>query len=332
MLYLVIALAIILVAMLIVLALLDGEFEVERERSYHRDIQSVFDKIRDYRAWPEWSPWLMHEPDAELNYSDNTRDVGASYTWDGHYIGAGKIETVALANPREMECRLQFLRPFKSTARVFFYLREVNGQTHVTWRMKSEMPFLFRFMVPKMKSMIGHDYDLGLAMLAGALNPANEHPRIDFVGEKNHPDQRALCESFKGQLADMQVAMEKGFPALAAHVTEQGGTISAPPAAVYHKVDIQKMYFECDMAVPVEGEITEGEYQLKTLPGGKYFQVDVYGSYDFLELAWYSAMCHIEMTKKKYDKKRPSMEVYATDPASVAHSNELKTVLLIPIK
>ncbi|MDJ0807957.1 MAG: hypothetical protein QNJ78_14140, partial [Gammaproteobacteria bacterium] len=60
---LIILLAVILAAVLIYLSTLKGDYEVRRRLLMDVDAQRVFDKVRDFRTWKEWSPWLMHEPD-----------------------------------------------------------------------------------------------------------------------------------------------------------------------------------------------------------------------------------------------------------------------------
>ena len=56
------------------------------------------------------------------------------------------------------------------------------------------------------------------------------------------------------------------------------------------------------------------------------------GSYDFPELAWYSAMSHIRMLKLKMDASRLSLEVYENDPETVARTNDIRTTLYLPIR
>ena len=70
---------------------LPGGYTVHRSLVIKADRRTVFDKIRDTPSWGEWSPWLMHEPDARLDFSANPGEEGGSYSWDGQYIGAGTL-------------------------------------------------------------------------------------------------------------------------------------------------------------------------------------------------------------------------------------------------
>lgn len=322
----------IIVGLLIYLLLQEGRYSVRRTQLINADIDTVFDKIRDFKSWRDWSPWLIHEPETKLEYSENFSEEGGYYSWDGKRIGAGKLTHVKLERPHRIEQKIEFYRPFKSVCEVGFEFAEEQGQTRVAWIMQGKMPFLLRFMTQKTRDMIEKDYDLGLAMLNGQLNDHAEYPVLKFEGETVLDPVQSLCKGFSGGLEAMEEAMKKGFPELMEFIEQHNGNAAGAPFSAYHKVDIKTMQFVCDMAIPVEGGMEAGEYQLKKLGGGRFFKVTVKGNYQFLELAWYSANAHVQMIKLKYDKSRASLEVYENDPEKVGSSNEIITTLYVPIK
>ena len=146
MIYLLFLLALIVVAALAYLFTLPADFEVRRSLLMSLDRQRVFDKVRDLTSWNEWSPWLMHEPDAKLTYSGNPDREGGSFSWDGKYIGAGTLTHVRLDAPVRIDQRIVFKRPFKSESEVWWEFADRDGQTEVTWGMRGRMPFFLRFL------------------------------------------------------------------------------------------------------------------------------------------------------------------------------------------
>lgn len=274
----------------------------------------------------------MHEPDTKLEWSDNYSDEGGYYTWDGQYVGAGKLTHVQFQAPEQIKQSLEFTRPFKSVCDVVFDLKQEENGTAITWTMHGSMPFLFRFMTQKTVQMIGKDYELGLAMLVGQLDPYAEHPRISFDGELSLSAQSVLCQSFSGYLADMQTAMKEAYPALLDYIKQNNGKILGVPLTVYHQVNLKTMYFVCDFAVPVEQSIDAGQYQFKQLPAGIFYKVSLQGDYRFLEMAWYSAYNHLRMQQIKFTSKRPSLEVYVNDPLVVDKTNQIVTELYVPLR
>lgn len=328
-----IILAVVLAAPLVYLATLDGNYTVRRSLDINAARHAVFARLRDLRGWPEWSPWLMHEPDATLDYSETPDREGGWYSWDGRTIGAGRLTHTAFSGEAGIEQRLEFRRPFKSVCRVWWELEpQGDSTTRVHWNMAGRMPFLFRFMVKKMPDYIGRDFDTGLYRLRGVLEPGAEVPRLTFDGPVDLPEQTALTIPFAGNLDAMKQAMREGFPRLGRYVDAHKLTVTGFPCAVYRKVDPRKRYFECDMAMPVPTATTSAEFAVKSCPGGRYYRTTLRGSFEFLELAWFQAYSHLQMQKIKPRHGRPLLEIYETDPATVSHTNELVTALCIPVK
>ena len=328
-----IIIALVIALPLLYLATLDGNFSVRRSLEIAAEPKTVFDKIRDFESWKEWSPWLMHEPDTQLSYSDTPDQEGGWYTWDGKIVGAGKLTHEKFADNEKIEQRIEFTRPFKSTSRVWWEFEPVeDGKTLVHWNMAGSMPFLFRFMAKKLPEYINKDYDTGLHLLRGVLVAGVEVPRISFHGPVELGAQHALSIHFDGDLDALKVAMTEGFPRLGHYADEEGLKATGNPFTIYHKVDMKEMNFDCDMALPVPAGTQSSEFEFKTYPGGRFYKTSLRGSYEFLEFAWYHAYSHLQMAKIKPEMKRAAMEVYENDPATVEHTNEIETSIYIPIK
>lgn len=327
----IIVLALVIAAVMLYSSLFERHYKVCRSLTMTADRERVFEKLRDLASWDDWSPWLLHEPTAKRELADEPTKEGGWYTWDGQEIGAGKLTHVKLVEPEYIKQRIEFRRPFKSAADVTWELADKNGETEVTWCIRGEMPLHLGFLTPMVKRMLVQDYDLGLLMLRSTLDPEAERPEIRFAGEAELPTCTALTIPFKGELHNLIAAMKEGLPKLVGHVRDQGTPIG-PPFSVYYKANPKTMHFDCDMAMPVDDRTPDGEFERKEIPGGNYYKVEHRGSYDFLGLAWYSAMSHLQMSKTKMDRSRPSFEFYENDPNEVAHSNEILTTLYIPVR
>ncbi len=328
-----IVVAVIIALPLLYLASLDGRFTVRRSLAIAAERKAVFDKLRDFRSWSDWSPWLMHEPDTRLTYSEYPDQEGGWYGWDGKIVGAGRLTHEHFTGEERIDQRIEFQRPSKSVSRVWWELEtQQDGATLVHWNMSGSTPFLFRFMAKKMPAYIGKDYATGLYKLRAQLEPDAEVPRISFEGPLEIPEQTALTLHFEGEIEAMKQAMMEGFPKLGDYVKAQRLSPTGPPLSVYHKVDPRTMRFTCDMAIPVQAGTRSSEFEVKTYPGGRYYKTTLKGSYEFLELAWYQAYSHLQMLKLKPQHQRASLEIYKNDPTTVEHSNEIVTSILIPIR
>jgi len=326
----------IIAGVLVFLALQSGDLRVERSLPIRVPPARAFAAVRDLRGWPSWSPWLMHEPDAQVDFSDTSDQEGSWLSWDGEHIGSGRMTQTYVAAPFRIEHRLRFTRPFKSTSDAWWAFAELSPDegpgVRVTWGMRGRMPFLLRFLAPLMSSAISNEYELGLAMLRGQLDPESEHPRIRFIGVTELAERQALTIPYTGGRDGMVEAIRKGFPRLASQLSGRGLEPPEPPFTAYHRVNAKATRFTCDLAVPAPDDADPGDLMLKRFAGGRYFLTEVQGSYDFLGAAWYSVMAHVRMYKLRQDRARPSLEVYIVDPSKTKHSNELLTRIYVPIR
>ena len=133
--------AVIVLAGLLYLASLDGSFSVRRSLEIDAPIESVFDAVVDFKSWPEWSPWLLHEPDTRLEYSDDYRLEGGYYSWDGKVVGAGRLTHIAIKPGSRISQQIDFIRPFKASNQVIWEFEARDAKTLVSWEMQGRMPF-----------------------------------------------------------------------------------------------------------------------------------------------------------------------------------------------
>ncbi len=322
--------ALVIVAILIYLLRLPPAYQVTRSIVIDKPIAQVFDYVRDFSYWAQWSPWSLHDPH-QKNTLDNPNSVGGSYTWDSTMIGAGSMQHRQIIPNERLDILLTFIRPFKSKADIRFTFATIDGATQVTWTMDAKLPFVMRPLCAFMAKMIGHDFALGLALLRGVLDPNSEHPQIVFDGIVERTPQLYLTESFVGSFANMREAMHRAYPKFGQTLAQDPGrATSLPMIAAYHKVKAMKEWTVMDMGVPVTHAVS-GE-TAQTLGGGKYFQMTFRGNYELIGSGWNTLYGQVKMKKLKIDKRRPALEVYHTNPMQAAHSNDWVTLLCVPIR
>ena len=313
----------------IYLARLDGSFEVKRERIIDAPRTRVFDAVVDFRTWPEWSPWLMHEPEASLNYSDDCQAEGGFYDWEGKRIGAGRLTHLSIKSGGTITQQIDFLRPFKSSSAVnWSFTDEDNDRTRVSWEMIGHMPFLFRFMTAKMVPMIERDYDLGLALLNGYVNADAPHPRLSFDGSETLEDFSYCSIPFHGNLRQLETARRSNIETL----QNATGSNDGLAFCLFNRLDPLAADYHGEIAVPVADAAPTSNYTRRSFKGGRYFKMLLRGDHQFLPLGWYALFSHCRMQGFKVDRSRPALEVYQNDLEQVEHSNQLETVLYLAIR
>ena len=324
-------LLLIVLAVFVYLLSLPAGYTVSRSIVIAKPLPEVFAYVRDFSNWTAWSPWSLHEPDHQLTV-DHPTEVGGLYAWDGRKIGAGQMQHTGIISNERLDILLTFLRPFKNTAKVVWSFKSApGGATEITWDMQSQMPLPMRPFQGFIAKMIGYDFALGLALLRGKLDPASEHPSITFDGVVERSEQAYVTEHFDGTLVDMRAAMKISYPRLWQSLSKDASRSDQKPMiAAYHKVKFMKATTVMDMGLAVK-QLNAGETGL-VLPAGKYFQMTMRGSYDFLPSSWNTVYGQVKMLKLKIDKSRPALEVYQKNPMEAPHSNDWTTLLCVPLK
>jgi hypothetical protein len=318
---------VVIAAALIYLLNMPKSYRVERSITIARPVDVVFEQVQDFRLWKAWNPWLQYDATTVPSY-DNPTQVGGSYSWNSDKIGSGKTTHTTIEQNQSISQKLEFFKPFKSVANVGWAFKTEGASTVVTWSMNAGMPLPMRPFIPMMTRMIGLDFEFGLGLLRGVLDDSAERPDIQFEGQKTMLAQICTVQRYEGELGEaMSNAMRTGYPAVYEKAKDR---VTGFPLAAYHKVNVVKQTTVCDFGFAVTQSAPTDT--LLQLAQGPCFQVRYQGSYQFLGSAWNAAMGQVRMQKLKIDKSRPSLEIYTNTPDQVTHSNELVTLLQIPLK
>ena len=317
-----------LAAGLLYLTCIERSFRISRSLEIEAPLESVFAAVLDLKSWPLWSPWLLHEADAELSFSDDYRSEGGHYSWDGKLVGAGTLTHEAIMPGRSIQQQIEFLRPFKSVNEVRWDFEQRGESTLVSWEISGQVPLLFRLMAKRMEPMIGRDYELGLAMLGGYLNNEMPHPQLAFNGREDLQSFNYRAIPCNGNLRQLESARRGSIETLRASTTDSVGM----SLTLYHQFDPLATDYRAEFAIPISDNAPESNYSSRSFDGGHYFKMTLRGDLKFLPLAWSALGRHCRMHGIKVDPSRPALEIYQNDPGKISNSNEVVTSLYLPIK
>jgi uncharacterized protein YndB with AHSA1/START domain len=163
-----IALAAIVILFLIIVALQPADYRVIRSGTVSAPPAEAFAQVNDFHKWEAWSPWAKLDPAAKNTFDGPPAGTGAGFAWEGNKkVGAGHM-TITDSHPNDLiRIKLDFIRPFPSTALTEFTFKpEANG-TLVTWSMAGTKNFISKAfcLFMNMDKMVGGDFERGLASL-----------------------------------------------------------------------------------------------------------------------------------------------------------------------
>lgn len=170
--YVLVSVAILVVALVAVIALQPSSFRITRSATISAPPATVFPHVNDLRSWEAWSPWAKLDPEMKQTYAGPQEGVGASHAWVGNSnVGEGRM-TITESRPSErIRMRLEFLRPFACTNDVEFHFQAEGQHTVVTWTMTGPKNFMAKGMhlVMNVDKMCGDQFEKGLASLDEAV-------------------------------------------------------------------------------------------------------------------------------------------------------------------
>lgn len=163
-----IAVAVVLVVFLIAVAFQPNHFRVERSIVVAAPAAVPFGHVNDLQKWNAINPWAKLDPAMKSTYGGPPSGVGASHTWAGNgEVGEGMM-TIIDSRPSDLiRMRLDFKKPFASTATAEYTFRSQGAGTEVRWSLSGAKNFISKAfgLVMNVDKMVGDQFEKGLADL-----------------------------------------------------------------------------------------------------------------------------------------------------------------------
>jgi predicted transcriptional regulator YdeE len=272
---------------------------------------------------------LITEPLAKIN----VREDGKFYEWEGDIVGSGEMTVVTERPYEQIDYDLQFLKPWKSKAKVSFIFSEEGEGTRVSWTMDSSLPWFLFWMKKMTTAFISMDYDRGLTMLKEYVEEGEVHSDllikgIESYGGCTYVGVRTTCPM--GQLGQYNKA---DFESLMGFFREKHPDLIADsPFTIYEKWQPVKNIVSYVAGVPVKSvpsDLPEGAI-VEKIPATKVHTVKHTGPYHYIGNVWSAQLSRQRAKKFKVNKKIFPFEVYLNSPVDTP-PNLLETEVRFPV-
>ena len=114
----------------------------------------------------------------KLTFEGPPAGTGAIYHWSGNNkVGEGRM-TITESRPSDLvRIKLEFIKPFASTADTEFTFKPETNQTAVTWSMAGKKNFMSKAfgLFVNMDKLIGGDLEKGLAQLKTVVEGSSKN-------------------------------------------------------------------------------------------------------------------------------------------------------------
>lgn len=170
-----IALAAIVIVLASIAAMQPSEFHVARTATIAAPAPVVFAEVNDLRKWQTWSPYDKLDPAMKKTYDGAPAGAGASYAWAGNGRAGEGRATITESRPNDLiRIKLDFLKPFASTAVAQFTFKPEGDRTTVEWSFAGTNNFFCKAigLFMNMDRMVGEQFEEGLAQLKSVAEAA----------------------------------------------------------------------------------------------------------------------------------------------------------------
>ena len=107
--------------------------EVQTIQTIEAPINEVYNILRSFERFPEWSPFLLTDPEQKNHVTGTDGQIGSAFHWEGiaeKSLGSQTLSKLEENKFLKMDCDVQ--KPQKSKGVFEYYLAEENGKTIVT--------------------------------------------------------------------------------------------------------------------------------------------------------------------------------------------------------
>lgn len=281
-----------LIYFLVALAVLIGVLGVFAKNKYHveRKIEidapksMVYDQIRLFKNFNEWSPWAKYDPNLQVTYSGVDGEPGASYSWAGNKdVGEG-IETLKSVSPDRLDLELKFIKPIEFTAPVFFNITGDSLKTKVTWGFEPNLPFPVNIwaMFTDVDKAMGPDYEHGLGFLKRRCESMAHKKYHGYeIAEEDVPLAYYLGIRKEVDIADIMPFYQENIVKVQKYADSLKLAPASAPAGLYWTFDLKSGKSDMAAALPLkEDKKPPTGMQVYKMGGSKALIIEHQGSYE----------------------------------------------------
>ena len=273
---------------------------ISRTQVIASPIEKVFEVLRDIHSCPDWSPWLIADPDFKLDVQNDY------YSWEGAISGSGRMDLVRDEANESITYDLSFVKPWKSQARIHISLAVKGDATEVTWTLEHSLSFFLFWKKKSIQAYLEVDYDRGFLMLKNLIETGSVPSHLEFLGREPSPSFVGVGIKRSGSMNGFEQDIETSYKEVRDYYPE-GKVFS-----VYYTWDLVRKEVAYFIGVRLEktpGVIPDG-MELINVPGMEVYALRHRGPYSHLSNGWSAGRMHGRAKIFRQSKRFPPFEIY----------------------
>ncbi|AUS06922.1 SRPBCC family protein [Pseudotamlana carrageenivorans] len=335
--YILLLLLIIFIGTAMYIAVQPNEFSFSRSKIIKAPASLLYNKVNDYKNWPDFSPWIEKEPHATLTYEDKTAGVDAGYSWSGEILGEGKMKTISVDKNKAISQKITFVKPFKSQSDINWSFEDTDEGTKVTWAMQGKQDFMTKMhttFAGSIEENTSPDFERGLFKLDSIVTADMQKYSVTVNGITEHGGGFYIYNTTSCKISEISNKMQDMMPKVSAFAKQHHIKMAGAPFVQYLKWDVANNAAIFSCCIPTTERVITTEDHILTghMESFKAVKTTLKGSYDNLKEAWDTAMKYIPENGFEFTENGPMLEAYLTDPSNTENPAEWITEIYIAVK
>ncbi|MDP1623801.1 MAG: GyrI-like domain-containing protein [Bacteroidales bacterium] len=320
-----------IVAVLVIIAfLLPKTYKVERSTFIKSNPLIIYGLTSNFQQWHLWAPWTK-ETDSTVIFemTGEAAQVGTSWKWDGEVLGNGEMILSELIPGELVAYDLAFDQgKYKSIGKIV--IENQGDSVKVSWLDEGDLGYnpVSRYMGLFMGSMMGPDFEKGLAKLKIVAESRYDWPRIEEITMDR---QVALTVRDSAGMNTYAMVLGKAYGEIMGFIKSNRLNVAGPPFTIAVTWDSLTMSSTMDIGIPVEkAEKGRGRVEVQEFPQQKFVVAYYFGAYDQIGRTYNILDQYIKENSKEITGA--PWEIYITDPMSEPDTLKWETRVAFPIK
>jgi effector-binding domain-containing protein len=334
--YILFLLLIVIIGLSIYVAVQPNSFEVTRERTINAPAAVIYNNLIDFKNWETWSPWIEKDPDSKITYSEQTKGVDGSFSWEDK-DGTGTMKTLSTTPNISIEQEMQF-DDYQPSKVYWTFAQITDGGTKVTWQLKSDnLPFIFKAIAAfsgGFDTMIGPDFERGLEKLDSVVVADMKKYSITIDGATQHSGGFYLYNTTSCKISELETKMQEMMTNISNYAIANSITMAGPAFVNYLKWDTENnaVIFSCCIPTTSRVITTSSDILTGQLEPFRAVKGTLKGDYSNLQEVWDKVTAYIPEHGFEANENGPNLEVYVTDPMNNPNPADWVTEIYIAIK
>ncbi len=130
------------IAVLNIVSSKEKEISIVVAQEVNAPVNEVYNKVRHLKNYPNWSPFLLTDPEQKHRLSNIDGEVGARFHWVGvKEVSEGYQEIVSLEENKAVNIKCKITVPYEANPEFSYLFEEKGNKTFITQKFKVQMPF-----------------------------------------------------------------------------------------------------------------------------------------------------------------------------------------------